>query len=96
MEGTSQRQTSKFSSCLTTAAVYEVYTDSVLNPLPKLITALGIVCVAIGLSRSFLDGSDFAFRFFSDSLNRFIKENVCLFLATLLMGIGGKRFSKEL
>ena len=72
---------------MTTAALCEVYTDSVLNPLPKLITALGIVCVAIGLSWAFLVGSDFAFRFFSDSLNRFIMEDVALFLVTLLMGI---------
>jgi uncharacterized membrane protein YidH (DUF202 family) len=31
--------------------------------------------------------SGFAFRFFSDSLNRFITENVGLFLVSLLMGI---------
>ena len=57
------------------------------NRPPKLITAIGIVCVAIGLSWGFLDGSDFAFRFLGDSLNRFITENVGLFLITLLVGI---------
>ena len=55
--------------------------------LPKLITALGIGCVAIGLSWAFLDGSDFAFRFFSDSLDRFITDNDGLFLLTLLVGV---------
>jgi hypothetical protein len=64
-----------------------IYTHSVLNPVPKLIAAVGIVCIAIGLSWGFLDGSDFGFRFLSDSLNRFITENVGLFLITLLVGI---------
>ena len=64
-----------------------MYTASVTNPLPKLITALGIVCVSIGLSWGFLAGSDFAFRFFSDSLDKFITLNDGLFLITLLAGI---------
>ena len=55
--------------------------------LPKLITAIGVVCIAIGLSWGFLDGSDFAFRLLSDSVNRFITVNVGLFLVTLLAGI---------
>ena|SRR5713226_1473712 len=57
------------------------------NALPKLVTALGVVCIATGLSWGFLDGSDFAFRFFSDSFDRFITENVGLFLTTLLVGM---------
>jgi hypothetical protein len=36
---------------------------------------------------AFLDASGFAFRFFSDPLNRFITENAGLFLLSLLMGI---------
>lgn len=62
-------------------------THPVLNPLPKLVTAVGIVCIAISLSWGFLDGSDFAFRLLSDSVNRFITVNVGLFLITLLAGI---------
>lgn len=65
----------------------KAYTDPVLNPLPKFITALGILCLAVGLSWAFVDGSDFAFRFFSDSFDRFITVNVNLFLIILLIGI---------
>ena len=54
-----------------------MYTHSVLSLLPKIITTLGILGVAIGISWSFLDDSDFAFRFVS----------VGLFLITLLVGI---------
>jgi hypothetical protein len=59
----------------------------VSNRLPKLITELGIVCVATGLSWGLLDGSNVAFRFRSDSLDRFITENAGLFLITLFVGI---------
>jgi hypothetical protein len=69
------------------AALDLIYTHSVLNPLPKLITAVGIVCIVTGLSWGFLDGSDFAFRFLSDSLNRFITEHSGLFGMTLFLGI---------
>ena len=48
-----------------------------LNPLPKIITALGIVGIAIGLSWSLLDDSDFVFKFFGAGI----------FLITLLLGI---------
>jgi hypothetical protein len=57
------------------------------NRLPKLITAAGIVSIAIGLSWGFLDGSDFAFRLLSDSFNRFITEHSGLFGMTLFVGI---------
>jgi hypothetical protein len=59
----------------------------VLNPLPKIITAVGIVCIAIGLSWGFLDGSDFAFGFLSSSLNGLITGHSGLFGMTLFMGI---------
>jgi hypothetical protein len=64
-----------------------MYTHCVRNPLPKLIAAVGIVCIAIGLSWGVLDGSDFAFRFLSNSLNRFITEHSGLFGLTLFIGI---------
>jgi hypothetical protein len=57
------------------------------NLPPKVITATGIVGIAIGLSWAFLDGSHFAFRFLNDSLNSFMTENYGLFLMTLLVGI---------
>jgi hypothetical protein len=64
-----------------------MYTHRVRNHLPKLVAAIGIVCIAVGLSWGFLDGSDFAFRLLSDSVNRFITVNAELFLITLLAGI---------
>ncbi|MGA7913932.1 MAG: hypothetical protein WCA00_01755 [Candidatus Acidiferrales bacterium] len=57
------------------------------NRLTKLITATGIVGVATGLTWGFLDSSDFAYRFFSDSFDRFTTESDGLFLTTLLVGI---------
>jgi hypothetical protein len=58
-----------------------------LDRLPKLTTGLGIFCVVIGVWWGFLDGSDFAFKFFSDSWNRFITGNEGLFFIVLCVGI---------
>jgi hypothetical protein len=50
------------------------------TPLPKLVTAFGVLCVAVGVAWGFVDvGTDFRFRFFSDHAG--------LFLVTLVVGI---------
>lgn len=52
----------------------------------KSVTVLGTICVAAGLLWAFL-GSEFAFRFFSNSLNNFITGNAGFFLIALPSGI---------
>jgi hypothetical protein len=52
----------------------------VLNPLPKVVTAFGILCITVGVAWGFVDlGTHFRFRFFS--------EYAGLFLITLVVGI---------
>jgi hypothetical protein len=63
------------------------YTDLALNRLPRLVTAIGVICVIVGVCWGFVEESDIPVRFFNNYWYTFIGIHPGLFLITLVIGI---------